>query len=89
MLKITTFTVGSLLVIRRVASMPFKSGRPMSMRTTAGGAAHEIDGAVAVAGLTDHLELGIGIDDAPEPVAQHGMVIREKNAELTHRYLRL
>ena len=28
--------VGSLFVISRVASMPFSSGRPMSMRTTAG-----------------------------------------------------
>ena len=68
--------------IRRVASMPSMPGIRTSIRTTSGvERAAQRDRLVAVCGLAHDLEVGLDLEDHPEPGAHQGLVVGDEDAD--------
>ena len=77
-----TLAVSSAWQIRRVASIPSRWGIRMSMRTTSGRCVPgQRDRLGAVAGLADHLEVRLGVDDHPEAAAHERLVVGDQHAD--------
>ena len=57
-------------------------GMRMSISTTSGGAAWTaVDRLAAVAGLADHLDVGLGVEDHAEAGADELLVVRDQDAD--------
>ena len=68
--------------IWRVASIPSRFGMRMSMRTTSGLELGRLtDRRVAVVGLADDLDVGLALEDHPEPGADKALVVRQEDAD--------
>ena len=62
--------------MRRVASTPLTCGIAMSMMTSVGLSCQgQANGFRAVAGLPDDLHIGLLVEDEPEALADHRVVI--------------
>ena len=72
-----TRTEGTRSMIWRVASIPFRSGMPMSMTTTWGRRRlGHLDGGAAVLGLGDHFEVLLGREQSAKSLAEDAVVVR-------------
>ena len=71
---------------RRVASTPSTRGIRMSIRTTSGRSRRaSLTASLAVGGLPDHLEVGLGFEDHPEAGADKGLIVDDEDAN-AHPY---
>ena len=78
----TTATAGCPSAIRRVASIPSRTGISRSISTTSGCcSAHEPDGLLAVLGGADELDVVERRREVLEPGADDGMVIRDEESD--------